>query len=148
MSKNPVTGYGHFTFAENGNRALYTAHVASFKAHVGDTKGLDVLHKCDVRACFNPDHLFLGTASDNLKDMVSKGRRDYKATCARGERHGSRTMPHRILRGAGHPKAKLTDDDIRAIRCSRLSGEAIAKHYGVTGATISAILRKKTWKHV
>ena len=36
--------------------------------------GLFVLHRCDVRACCNPDHLFLGTPLDNMQDMHAKGR--------------------------------------------------------------------------
>lgn len=37
-------------------------------------KGLMVLHRCDVRCCVNPDHLFLGTARDNILDAIAKGR--------------------------------------------------------------------------
>ena len=37
--------------------------------------GMDVLHSCDVTSCFNPEHLFLGTQADNVRDMDKKGRR-------------------------------------------------------------------------
>ena len=38
-------------------------------------KGIFVLHKCDITECANPDHLFLGTHTDNMKDMINKGRK-------------------------------------------------------------------------
>src|SRR6185436_2648402 len=50
-------------------------HRLAFLMAVGPIPGsLWVLHRCDNRPCINPDHLFLGTASDNMQDMISKGR--------------------------------------------------------------------------
>ena len=51
------------------------AHRAAYLLLVGPIPdGLYVLHRCDVRRCVNPAHLFLGTPSDNTKDMLAKGR--------------------------------------------------------------------------
>ena len=53
------------------------AHRVSYEEFVSPIpKGLNVLHRCDVRCCVNPEHLFLGTQQDNMKDMYSKGRQN------------------------------------------------------------------------
>ena len=74
-----------------------------------------VLHKCDVPSCCNPDHLWLGTQSENIRDMDSKGRR------------GKRTP------------AKLTDEQVREIRKDARSQKTIARDYGIAQQTVSKI---------
>jgi hypothetical protein len=52
-----------------------TMHRLSWEYHNGQIpKGLQVLHKCDVPSCINPEHLFLGTQKDNVHDGIRKGR--------------------------------------------------------------------------
>jgi len=69
-STNP-NGYGQIGYEGK----ICTTHRLSWILANGEIpNGLWVLHKCDFRACINPDHLFLGTARDNTDDMVSKGR--------------------------------------------------------------------------
>ena len=108
------------------------AHRVEWMEKRGDIpNGLCVLHRCDNPACINIEHLFLGTNSDNVRDMVSKGRQADN----RGERN---------------PKAKLTEYQVRVIRGCRRMGcslKYLAEKYGVTMANISDIGNGDTWIH-
>lgn len=64
-------GYGSFWLDGRNRTAHHAAHLL-YIGHVPD--GLQVCHRCDVRACVRPDHLFLGTAKDNADDRDAKGR--------------------------------------------------------------------------
>lgn len=89
--------------------------------------GMQVLHRCDVRRCVNPDHLFLGTHAENMADRNAKGRQ----ACSSGERH---------------PNAKLTSADVLAIRASSALQRVLAAEYGVSISTISDIRRYRLWR--
>jgi hypothetical protein len=67
-----TSGYGSLRV---GDKSAY-AHRVSWEVHHGPIPaGMHVLHRCDVRSCVSPHHLFLGTNQDNIADSVSKGRR-------------------------------------------------------------------------
>ena len=71
IGRTNAYGYGIFT---RGHTEKILAHRMAWMLMRGDTKELFCLHRCDNRRCVNPAHLFLGTQSDNLKDMWRKGR--------------------------------------------------------------------------
>lgn len=94
--------------------------------------GLMVLHKCDNPPCCNPKHLFLGTQTENMQDMASKGR----TKISYGE--------HNFL-------AKLKEKDIPKILSllsKGVSQKEIAKIFGVTQTTISRVKVRETWSWV
>lgn len=65
-------GYGQLNI---GNGVIVRAHVFAYKILIGQVqKGMFVCHKCDVPRCVNPEHLFLGTQRDNMRDAAKKGR--------------------------------------------------------------------------
>lgn len=115
--------------------------------------GLQVLHKCDVRRCVNPAHLFLGTNADNVADRHAKGRTlsGQALNIPVGDAHWMRTKPHLIPRGGARGSAKLTDDEAaRAIAMlaeGRLQRD-IAAEFGVSQTAISKIRRGLTWRHL
>lgn len=91
--------------------------------------GICVCHKCDNPSCVNPDHLFLGTQSDNVADQVKKGR----------------TNPPK---GESQVNAKLTEADVLAIRADPRTYREIAPDYGITHPHVSDIKNRKRWRHI
>lgn len=124
--KRGPNGYGGFC----SNQEKYYAHRASWLIHCGEIpEGMHVLHRCDNRSCVNPEHLFLGTHAENMADMAAKGR--------------NRTP---VLRGKAHGAAKLTEDDVRAIRAAKgVTLQYLADKYGVANGHIHRIRSGKVW---
>jgi hypothetical protein len=106
-------------------------------------KGFCVCHKCDNPSCVNPDHLFLGTNTDNVKDKVSKGRQ------SKGKTHAGS-----IVRGRKGLNVKLSPKDVREIRLRyrprdrKNSLTVLAKKLGVAKETVREVVIGKYWAWV
>jgi hypothetical protein len=136
--------FGHGKI-KNGKRTL-VAHRISWEIHFGVIPdGLCVLHKCDIPSCVNPDHLFLGTKTDNNLDRDSKNRQ------ASGDRSGLRVHPDRVCRGEKQWNSKLTPSDVDEIRLRFSMGESqtsLSKIFPVCQSHISKIILNQAWAHI
>jgi hypothetical protein len=115
----------------------YLIHRWTWKRHNGDIpEGKYVLHHCDVRCCCNPDHLYLGTQLDNMRDMFDRGRE--------GDRKG---QPG----GELHSLAKLKLQHVLEIREKGAGGvpkKQLAEEYGVGLTQITRIINRTRWNSV
>lgn len=118
-------GYGRFGLNKKG----WLAHRVSWLISHGDPGDNHVLHKCDNRACVNPNHLFLGTNYDNVQDRERKGRNIVR----KGEDCGT---------------AKLTEVEVIQIFKSHETLAVLAERYNVAKTTICAIKTQQNWKQV
>lgn len=122
-------GYGQIKLPKQ--RRQTKAHRVSYIIHNGEIPdGMMVCHSCDNRSCVNPRHLFLGTGSDNLNDMASKGRHLY---------------------GEKNAQSKLRTEDVHRIFDLREEGQSmriIADKMGVRTMTVCRILHGERWKHI
>ena len=133
-------GYGVLTV----DSVRMRAHRLSYQLHIGPIPkgegfhGTCVCHKCDVRNCVNPEHLYLGTHQENMRDAEKKGR---------------------FSQASRHWNATLKDDDVRLIkrfleRFPAVRGESpsprefLSRWFGVSGPTISHISTGRKWKRV
>ena len=141
---NTSLGYGKFGIG----RKRFRSHRVAWRIANGPIPlGLCVLHRCDNRRCCNPNHLFLGTLTDNNHDRDRKGR----ACRPCGDENPARKHPERLLRGEQCPWAKLTKQKVRNVRRRYAQGEsqaALAREMGVGATAIKRIVLRKTWSHV
>lgn len=122
-------GYGMVSVGKTKKRG---AHIVAWELATGRTlpDGMVIRHTCDNPPCTNPAHLIVGTHADNVYDRVEHG------------------VPNK---GVDNPQAKLTDDDVRAIRRLAHSGVSqpnIAAQFGITQTNVSMIVTRRTWKHL
>ena len=106
------SGYGRLDIRTGGRRKTIRAHRHSYTLFVGEIpRGLHVLHRCDVRDCVNPEHLFLGTDKDNIHDCIAKVRFSQTRRDLLTEEQiadiKSSTDSHRVLAGR-HKVSKTT----------------------------------------
>lgn len=124
-----VHGYGKIYTGGPGKMIL--AHRLSYEIHHGPIPAsMCVCHRCDVRACVNPAHLFLGTLSENQRDKIAKGRTPF------GENAGP---------------AKITEAQAREIVAALAKGEgvtSIARRFEITNGAVHGIRRGENWKHL
>lgn len=110
----------------------------------------EVAHTCDVRNCVNPAHLKAMTHAENVADRNQKGRQDHGPNAPRFRAPEKRG----VCRGERAARAKLTEDDVRAIRAVYQPGkrgfgfQSLAKRYGVHGHAIEMIVKRQSWAHV
>lgn len=115
------------------------AHRLVYEHFIGPiSEGLCVCHKCDYRACLNPEHFFSGTNTDNMRDMAMKGR-------------AHRPFGHIRNRGEKHGNAKLTDEKVLEIREKFAAGTSqaeLVRESGLGSGHVSHIVNNKIWKHL
>lgn len=119
-------GYGQIG---KGSKVYY-AHRISYELHHGPIpEGMYVCHSCDNRRCVNPNHLWVGTAADNMMDASQKNR--LNPVCGEASHH-----------------AKLTSDAVIRLRTGQMAREEAIRAFGVNSEAIRLVLRGKTWKHL
>ena len=119
MKKN---GYGFFRTPARHE----LAHRVSYRLFNGVIDTRDVMHKCDVRNCVNPEHLVLGTRLENMQDAKLKGR---------------------MRIGQGHGRSKLTDEQVNLIKKSSKLQREIAAEFGITQSHVSCLKSGKKWQN-
>ena len=115
------SGYGHLSIKWRHEKA----HRLAWELDFGPIpESMYVCHKCDVRACINPAHMFLGTHADNMRDMYAKRRRH-------------------AAHGDAHPGTKILSEALPAILADTRRPSALAADYGVSATLIYRLKLRK-----
>jgi hypothetical protein len=136
-----AAGYGRIHINGSGRLAHRTAWEL-VNGPIPPASG--VLHHCDNPACVRAEadpeesHTFLGSQTDNMRDCSRKGR-------IKNQRHPE------LARGAANGRAKINENEVRAVRAAHAAGESrasIAARFGVTPQNVTHIVTNATWSHV
>jgi hypothetical protein len=133
------SGYGQFW---DGTRNI-PAHWFLLDSH--PSKGMEACHKCDNKLCVKPSHIFIGSRSDNMKDMVNKNRHNTKPGCL------AMLKVRKVKNGQNNHECKLTEEQaIIAKGCPLKKGTAsiLARKFGVSLTVICDIRKGKRWSHL
>lgn len=133
------SGYGQFWDGERNIPAHW------FLLESRPPKGKEACHKCDNKLCVRPSHIFIGSRSDNMKDMVSKGRHNTAPSCR------AMLRVRRVKNGQSNHEAILSDADaatIKAIKPRYGRGVLVAKHFKVSPTVVSGIWSGKRWAQI
>jgi len=123
--------FGYGVIATRAGQAPSLTHrIAYVSRHGAIPEGKCILHTCDVPACVNPDHLFVGTRADNIADCVSKKRNSF------GEKNGHSVLSERDVL------------DIRNMITLNFDDTYIASKFNVSRKAIYDIRSGKNWKYL
>jgi HNH endonuclease len=130
-------GYGQFR--PDPKKSHTNAHRVAWELHHDQKipEGFVIAHKCDIRSCCNPDHLFLATQQENMDDMREKKRDNY----------------HKLppLVGSKNGNAKINEDDVREIKKmlrEKVAYKKISERFGIGNSMIGYIKNGKFWKEI
>lgn len=131
-------GYGDFRAF---GKKHFLAHRAAYEAFCGEiSAGMHVCHSCDVRACCNPSHLFIGTNVDNIADSMAKGRRK---GITRRRPSGLEYTPQSIETRERRAKLKRVDYAlVKGMRDAGMLQRQIAAKFGVSQPTVTRVLKR------
>lgn len=131
-------GAGYGLLGTNCGRSTMLTHRLSFELEYGPIPdGLFVLHRCDVRRCCRPTHLFLGDARRNAIDMIAKGKNAH--------------LRERPSRGEANGHATLTEGKVREIRARKAQGQKrrqIAEEMQLGHGAVNCVWYGRTWRHI
>jgi hypothetical protein len=127
-------GYGRIGLGGHCGKMIPATHAAWMVTHGPVPAGRDLCHRCDYPPCCRPDHLFPGTPAENMQDCAAKGRLSPRRLESKNQ-------------GEANGRARLTLEQVTAIRAMPGNAAAAADLFGVSRATVYAIRQGRIWRN-